>query len=165
VGATIRYTTDGTPPTATTGTVYSGPIHISGTTTLRAAAFKNGFAPSDVDTQTYLFTADIIHQSPAGEVPPGFANSGTNGQTLNYGMDPDIVNSAVWGPQLEASLKAIPSVSIVTTAANLFNSSTGIYVNPGQDGAAWERPASIEWINPDGTPGFQIDAGLRIRGG
>ena len=27
-GATIRYTTDGSVPTATTGTVYTGPIHI-----------------------------------------------------------------------------------------------------------------------------------------
>ena len=39
-GATIRYTLDGTKPTATTGNVYSGPITISKTTVLRAAAFK-----------------------------------------------------------------------------------------------------------------------------
>src|SRR5258706_11023279 len=61
-GATIRYTTDGTPPTATTGNVFSGPITIDHTTTLRAAAFKPGYLSSDVDTQTYLFLNDVIHQ-------------------------------------------------------------------------------------------------------
>ena len=39
-GAEIRYTLDGTKPTASSGTVYSGPINISQTTVLRAAAFK-----------------------------------------------------------------------------------------------------------------------------
>ncbi|MEI6877272.1 MAG: response regulator, partial [Spirochaetota bacterium] len=39
------------------------------------------------------------------------------------------------------------------------------YANAGQDGAAWERPCSAELINPDGTAGFQINAGIRIRGG
>ena len=34
-----------------------------------------------------------------------------------------------------------------------------------KDGRAWERPVSVEWINPDGCSGFQVDAGIRIRGG
>jgi hypothetical protein len=48
---------------------------------------------------------------------------------------------------------------------DLFNASTGIYANPGQDGAAWERPTSVELIYPNGSQGFQINAGIRIRGG
>ncbi|MCH2583676.1 MAG: chitobiase/beta-hexosaminidase C-terminal domain-containing protein, partial [Planctomycetes bacterium] len=40
--ATIRYTLDGSEPTATRGTIYAGPLSVNGTTTLRAAAFKNG---------------------------------------------------------------------------------------------------------------------------
>src|SRR5207249_5592806 len=44
-------------------------------------------------------------------------------------------------------------------------SSDLIYANPGGDTIAWERPASIELIYPDGTKGFQVDAGIRIRGG
>ena len=40
-GATIRYTTDGTEPTASTGTVYSGAIDLpEGTTTFKAIAYK-----------------------------------------------------------------------------------------------------------------------------
>jgi len=41
----IRYTTDGRPPTATSGTVYEGPIHVDHTTTLRVAAFKEDYWP------------------------------------------------------------------------------------------------------------------------
>jgi hypothetical protein len=53
----------------------------------------------------------------------------------------------------------------VTDLGNLFDPGTGIYANAYQDGIAWERPASIELIYPDGTKGFQINAGIRIRGG
>ena len=38
-GASIRYTTDGTEPTATTGTVYNGPFTIDATTTVKAVAY------------------------------------------------------------------------------------------------------------------------------
>src|SRR6185503_10813581 len=41
-GATIRYTTDGSTPTLSSGT-YSGPIAIERTTTLRTAAFRTGW--------------------------------------------------------------------------------------------------------------------------
>ena len=57
-------------------------------------------------------------------------------------------------------------MSVVTDLPNLVSASTGIYSNPGNHGSGWERPASLELINPDPTqPGFQIDAGIRIRGG
>ncbi|HEY2760641.1 MAG TPA: chitobiase/beta-hexosaminidase C-terminal domain-containing protein, partial [Pirellulales bacterium] len=65
-GAQIRYTLDGSAPTATTGLVYPGPIHITTTTNLRAAAFKAGYTPTDVDTETYVFLDDVIHQTGAG---------------------------------------------------------------------------------------------------
>ena len=38
-GAAIRYTTDGTEPTATTGTVYNGPFSIDATTRVKAVAY------------------------------------------------------------------------------------------------------------------------------
>ena len=48
----IRYTTDGTVPTKTTGTVYSTPISITTATTIKAIAIKNNVA-SDVAEATY----------------------------------------------------------------------------------------------------------------
>jgi hypothetical protein len=53
-GATIRYTTDGTPPTATTGTVYTVPIRITKNVAVRAQAFQNGMPVSLPVTHTYI---------------------------------------------------------------------------------------------------------------
>jgi hypothetical protein len=163
-GATIRYTTNGTPPTATTGIVYGGPLTIPGTTVVRAAAFKDGLQPSGVDTQTYLFPADVIRQSTNGAAPPGWpASWGAN--TKDYGMDPDIVNSTTYRDQIIPALKSLPSFCVVTELKNLFDATTGIYANPAQDGRDWEKPCSLELVYPDGTKGFQVNAGIRIRGG
>ena len=52
-GAFIRYTTDGSTPTSSTGTLYSGPVPVSSTTTLKAIAFKTGMADSSVTSGTY----------------------------------------------------------------------------------------------------------------
>ncbi|MCX5683259.1 MAG: lectin-like protein, partial [Planctomycetota bacterium] len=164
-GATIRYTTDGSTPTSNTGTVYTGPLRIDHTTILRAAAFKTDWDSTDVDTETYLFISDIIGQSLNGQAPAGWPTGPINSQILDYGMDPDIVNNPLYWNLLYDALTEIPSISLVTDLSNLFDPLTGIYVNPKQDGSGWERPTSVELINPDGTDGFQIDAGLRIRGG
>ena len=161
--AQIRYTLDGSTPTATTGQIYSGPIQINGTSILRAAAFKPGAISSNVDTQTYIFVSDVIQQSPDGLPPAGWPATWSPNVT-DYGMDPDVVNNPLYSGQFEQSLLSIPTFSIVTDQPNLFGT-TGIYSNPGWDGRTAERPASIELMYPDGTDGFQIDAGLRIRGG
>jgi hypothetical protein len=169
-GAIIVYTTDGSTPqvdatlNVINGTLYVNPLEISSTTTLRARAFKADYEPSFVEASSYIFVNDVINQSPLGQVPPGFAPSGTNGQELNYGIDPDIIN--LYGAQaVKDSLKSLSTFSITTDNANLWNPSTGIYVNAGNRGNSWERPATIELIHPDGTTGFEVNAGLRIRGG
>ncbi|MHA3770583.1 lamin tail domain-containing protein [Verrucomicrobiota bacterium sgz303538] len=178
-GATIRYTFDGSTPSLTspTSATYTGPITINKTTTLRYAAFKTDFDASDVVTQTYLFPTDVIRQSAAGAAPvisnpPGATQATTawptgpvNNQVLDYGMDPDVVNDPTYSGTIANDLKTLPSVSIVTDLPNLFDPAKGIYVNPSGDTITWERPASVELINPDGTPGFQVNCGLRLRGG
>ena len=189
---TIYYTLDGelpgqTPPPpsgrtrpgrgetpALSGTLYTGPVQIQQTTCLRAVAIKEGWKPSVIYTQTYIFVSDVITQSRYGGQPGnnwpapdsgggGFWGGGT--QAIDYGMDPDVVNDPRYKDLMEDALLSIPSLSLVTPLANLFDSGTGIYVNALQDGRDWERPVSMELIYPDGTQGFQIDAGLRIRGG
>ncbi len=165
-GTTVRYTTDGTEPTASNGQRYAGPISIGRTTTLRARAFKDDLQPSNVTTATYLFVEDVVRQSSNGSPPAGWPRSTSiNGQTLDYGMDPTIVNSGTWGPQLEAALKQIPSMSISMDIDDLLGSSRGIYTHAGNHGQAWERPVALELIDPSGGEGFQVNAGLRIRGG
>ena len=161
-GAEIRYTTNGNAPTATSGLVYSEPIQIARTTTLRAAAFKQGLVATNVDTVSYFFLADVILQD---SPPVGWPRGSLNGQVLDYGMDPDVVNEVHSDDEIVSALKAVPTLSITTPIDNLFGAARGIYVHSSSDGRAWERPASLELLNPSGSKGFQIDAGLRIRGG
>ena len=54
-GATIRYTLDGSTPTASTGQVYSSPVTLSATTTVKAVAVKDGVT-SSVTSRTYTKT-------------------------------------------------------------------------------------------------------------
>lgn len=165
-GAQIRYTTDGSEPTSTTGTVYTGPINISSTTTLRAAAYKSGFFETNVDTHTYLFLNDVRTQHQTGAAPAGWPTGSVNNQVFDYGMDPDITSQHSAQEMIDA-LSAIPSVSITLKQADFSGSgSQGIYTNPGGHGKSWERAASMEIIHPDGTTdNVQSNCGLRVRGG
>ncbi len=54
-GASIRYTTNGAEPTESS-TLYSSPITISSTTTLKAKGFKTGWTPSSTATGIYNIT-------------------------------------------------------------------------------------------------------------
>jgi len=165
-GAEIRYTLDGSTPTDVTGTLYTGPIAIASTTVVRAAAFRTGWQPSDVDTQSYLFPAAVIRQPvlPAGW-PALWSNQGTGITPYSdYAMDPDVVDSPAYAGEFPAVLTRIPTLSIVTDQSNLFGVS-GIYDNSLKEGVAWERPASVELICPDGAEGFQVNCGIRMQGG
>jgi hypothetical protein len=51
---TIYYTTDGSTPT-TASTVYTGPVLVVGTTTVKAIAVKTGWMNSAVGSATYTF--------------------------------------------------------------------------------------------------------------
>ncbi|GEP41036.1 hypothetical protein BGE01nite_03270 [Brevifollis gellanilyticus] len=170
-GASIRYTLDGSTPTATHGTLYNGPVAISKTSIVRAIGYRSGYEPSALLTQSYFFLNDVIRQSANGARPSTSWPAGTvNGQVSDYGMDPDIVNGTnpeIGGvDKVKSALKSIPTVSIVTDLPNLFSQDTGIWVNPYGRGEAWERPASVELIGDSGpNGGFDINCGLRLRGG
>ena len=172
-GAKIVYTTDGSAPTVdsnlniTNGVLYRGAVHVSGTTNLRAAAFKLGFVPTNVDTQTYIFTSDVIHQTYQSAINAGFPAS-WGSRPADYGLDPDVIgpNDLFGGAYvglIEDSLKAIPSLSLTLDNADFFGPN-GIYSNVLSTGIDWERRTSAELIFPDGAEGFQIDAGIRING-
>ncbi len=169
-GATIRYTTNGSAPTATHGQVYSGQVPVTTTTVLRAAAFKPGHYPSAVGTRTYIFIADVLRQPadppgmPAtwGDHPDG-PNAG-DAVPADYEMDPEVIDSPRYQGVIKDALLSIPTVSIVTDPEDVFGPERGIYVHPRGEGVAWERAASVELIHPDRENGFQIDCGLRISG-
>lgn len=55
-GATIRYTTDGTNPTSSSGTVYSGAFTVSCSATVKAIAYKATMDDSEIASQAYTIT-------------------------------------------------------------------------------------------------------------
>jgi hypothetical protein len=105
-GVTIRYTVDGTAPTASTGLIYANPLVVTGTTVIRAAAFKTGLLPSDVDAQTYLFLNDVIRQSTNGVALPGWPATWGQHRRLRHGSR--IVNHAAYKDTIKNDLKSIP---------------------------------------------------------
>src|SRR5205085_2336589 len=100
-GAFIRYTIDGSAPTATHGILYSAPITIGATTTLRAGAYRTDYISQSTITRTYLFLEDVIHQSPSDDVSGGDPDVGAppagwpatwGNNVVDYGMDQTVVN-------------------------------------------------------------------------
>ena len=73
-GATIRYTTNGSLPSATNGTIYSGALSIGKTAVIRAAGFKTGYNASKAVTHTFIFLNDVVNQSTNGLAPARLAN-------------------------------------------------------------------------------------------
>lgn len=163
-GATVRYTLDGSKPTLVSGRAYAGPIRIARTTVLRAAAFKEGFAPARIKTHTFVFPEDVVRQSPDGLPPEGFPYAWGKNQ-VDYGMDPRVVDDPATRAEMIAGLRALPSFSLVTDVDSIFGAERGVYSNPGEQGRESEREVSLEYLPSGGGADFQIDCGARIRGG
>ena len=53
-GVTIRYTTNGTDPTSSSGTVYTGPFSVPNLTTVKAIAYKTNYDDSEVAEGQYV---------------------------------------------------------------------------------------------------------------
>lgn len=132
--------------------------------TVRAVA-KNILGTMQVPiSQTFVFIDKVKTQTrPNGTLWP--APYPINSQIIDYNMDSRVVNSTLYKDSIDDALLQIPTLSITTSIGSLFAQDTGIYVNALQDGSLWERQASVELINPDNTTAFQVEAGLRIRGG
>lgn len=129
---------------------------------VRASLIMGDMAPSLPKTQTYIFIENVLVQKyPGGSWP----TSSVNGQALDFEMDSKVTQSSLYKNDMEASLLSIPSISIVTDNESLFDLRTGIYVNALMHGIDWERFCSVELINSNEEDGFNVNAGLRIRGG
>ena len=165
VGAEIYYTTDASEPSPDDGILYTAPISISTTTTLRASAFFPGTVPLKVMTHTYLFLDDVVNQ-PSN--PAGYPTTWQPSVTADYSMASG--GSIGTTAQIKAALRGLPTLSLVMEVDDWFNSNTdptigGIYSNSViARGPAWERRVSAEFFDFPHGDEIQLDAGMRIFG-
>jgi hypothetical protein len=176
--ATILITLDGTLPNRENpvAQVYAAAMRIDHTAIVRAAAFRNGYLPSNADTQTYLFVADVIAQP---DQPDGFPTDWGRGPGVqsrlparfDYEMDPRIVGRAPFtdlsGEDFgwEEALTSIPTMSIVMDIDGLLDPQDGLHARAQNRGRAWEREASLEIIDPQSETSAQVNCGIRMQGG
>lgn len=161
---TIRYTLDGSAPSPAHGQVYERPLRVDRSLVVRAVALREGHLPSRVTTASYLFPKQLV--KPSRNAPQGWPrNRFIQGQKMVYGMEAPATIGATQAELLEG-LSALPAVSLAIDLEDLLGRDRGIYTHGTERGLAWERPVSLEWIDPrDGGGGYQADAGLRLRGG
>jgi len=78
-GFTLRYTIDGSTPTPTNGTLYSAPINVSVTTTIRAIAFREGETTGALTSATYTLASAPPPVTPPPASPPSSSAGGGGG--------------------------------------------------------------------------------------
>ncbi len=165
--ALIRYTLDGSKPSDIRGQVYTEPIHIDQTTTLRAVASVSGWIDTNVDTHTYIFVDQVATQPayPRGWPSDWGYDSEVGGAVpADYEMDPRVVSTTLPGYSVPEALLSIGTLSVVMPQDDFIDATQGIYANPRSTGSAWERECSLELIFPDSTEGFQYDCKIEMHG-
>ncbi len=159
-GATVRFTTDGGAPTESSGELHSAPLAIEKTMVVRAIAARDGFLPTDVDTQSYLFLEGPGGVLSQAQTQPGYPTAWA-GIPADYEMDPEIVEHPDYAATIAGDLQSIPTLSLVLRRADFIS----LYNNPQGRGIATERPVSMEYFTADGAEELQENAGMRMHGG
>ena len=131
-GAVIYYTTNGTTPTTTTSSVYSGPIAVSATETVKAIAAATGFSNSAVGSAAYTISTTTATPtfSPAAGTYTSTQNvtiaDTTAGAVIYYttnGTTPTTTTSSVYSGPIAVS--ATETVKAIAVATGLTNSAVG----------------------------------------
>ena len=173
----IRYTTDGSEPTAQS-TLYTEPLLLTSTTLLRAVEVKNGSVVSPVTTATYIFVNSVLNQPNNPEGYPakwGKYSQITGTAVADYEMDPEMTGDSELRPKIIEGLWQLPILSLVSDKENFFSrvndeEKGGIYIYTGPPvgdatGHGWTRPASIELFGGPQRHDLTIDCGMRLHGG
>jgi PA14 domain/Chitobiase/beta-hexosaminidase C-terminal domain/Divergent InlB B-repeat domain/FlgD Ig-like domain len=178
-GATIRYTIDGSDPSDSSGTLYSGPVPISGTTTLKAIAYKTGMTNSSVTSGTYTihivptYTLTVNSGSGGGSYTAGTtvyvsANTPPAGQQFaGWTGDTNILSS-----QAASTTATMPSsnASLTATFSAMGGAGTGLhgqYYNDGGVSYPLANPftgtpvltrtdATVDFVWGEGSPGAPV---------
>ena len=176
-GAEIRYTTDGSEPTAESR-LYTVPLLLSKTTILRAAEVREGVVSSPVATASYIFISSVLKQPNNPEGYPtewGDYTQIWGTAPADYEMDPEMTGDETLSRKISDGLKQLPILSIVSDKDNFFSHENdpdrgGIYIFTGppvgdDTGHGWTRPASVELFGGPQQHDLSTDCGVRLHGG
>jgi alpha-tubulin suppressor-like RCC1 family protein len=171
-GSSIRYTTDGSTPTDSVGTLYSAPVPVSSSLTLRAVAYRSGWTTSSVISGDYTITGAVA--APEFSVAPGTYStakpvaitSATSGATIRYttdGSTPTVTVGTVYASPVPVdrtlTLKAVAYRSGWTTSAVTTGEYKRVAIAAGifhtilakADGSVWTWGGNYEGQIGDGT--------------
>jgi RHS repeat-associated protein len=163
-GASLRYTTDGSTPSSTAGTVYSSPISVTSTKTIKAIAYKTGLANSNVVPATYT----ILTPAATPTFTPGTGTysspqtvkiaTTTTGASINYTTNGDTPTESVGTPYTSPFLLTqTATVKAIAYKSGMANSSVGTatYTITSPDFTLGAIP-SRQQVAQGGTASFTI---------
>ena len=128
-GATIRYTTNGSTPSQTTGTVYTGSITVYSTSTIKAIAYESGWADSTVSSAT--FSQDPV-PTPTEFIPSCYpCSSGTMGTAQQFVVQAQDNAGASAITYLQPFLSSDPNFQTFSNSCQLYYQSSSATLSLG----------------------------------
>ena len=169
-GATIRYTTNGTTPSSTSGTVYSSAVAISANTTLQAIAYETGFSNSAVASGNYTIQCAAPRFNPAagayGSAQSVTISTTTSGATINYTTNGTVPSSTVGTVYSSpVSISATSTLQAIAYETGLSNSSvtSGVYTINGACATPTFSPAAGTYSSAQSVTISTTTGGATIR--
>ncbi len=171
-GASIRYTTDGSTPTETHGTIYSGSIHVAATTFFRAIAYKAGLRDSQLRAASYVIgpNFDLSIDPPSRTLMAGQSTTFTVTVTPKFGFhgnvdlvffDPPPGTTGSFKP---ATITGGSGTSTFTIKTDIRASGTysNFYVE-GESGSLFHAVSFALGVTPPPwAPGISYPAGVQV---
>ena len=148
--AKIYYTTNGTAPT-TSSTLYSGPITVSSSETIKALATSTGFSDSSVATAVYTITPQVvlpIFTPGAGTYSSAQSvsiSTSTPGATIHYttnGTTPTTASPVYVGPITVSTSETLLALAVATGFSNSAIASATYTINLSQAALPVFSPAA-----------------------
>ena len=149
----IYFTTDGSDPSAETGTLYSAPIEINASTevaasTIKAVVVDGDGNPGEIFTTSYVTGQDVDERFGDNTLVFVLSTDPYNLYDYEYGI-------AVPGKVYDDYVKEHPGEEIP------YNAPGNYYMT----GAEWERPIYVEVFESGGNKVIDQAAGVRLSGG
>ena len=133
-GATIYYTTNGSTPSSTAGTLYSIPVTISANATLEAIAYANGLTASPVSSSVYTIQCAVPSFTPAageyGAAQTVTISTATGGAAIRYttnGTTPSSTVGTLYSSAVSISGSCTLQAIAYATGMASSNVNSGLY--------------------------------------